>query len=205
VKSVVVNTSASTVLSSAKDWLEARDAEGFNLILISTGRADLAVAGDIVSSFGLYVHNKETREPVKLLTDAPAVRIVDIATLVKKHPAKLATFLGAVLDAHNSRPQKPPSVFRWCADGDDDEGEGDASFRPSYATYRAALCFLFTGEVPTRAPSIRHNRRLIFIYRLYSFTSLTSPERRTSQDLKDLKDLKDNASVAGSEALSEVL
>jgi len=106
VKSIVVNNSASTILSSAKDWLEARDAEGFDLIFNSTGRADLAVVGDIVSPFGLYVHNKETSKPVRLPTDAPAARIVDIVTMVKKHPAKLATFLGAVLTAHASKPFK---------------------------------------------------------------------------------------------------
>jgi len=50
----------------------------------------------------------------------------------------------------------------------------------SYATYRAMLYFLYTG--------------------LYSFTPLTPPERRTS---KDLKDIKDNASVAGSDVLSD--
>ena len=101
-----MNASPSTVLLSAKNWLEARDAEGFDLIFNSTGRVDLAVVGDIVSSFGLYVHNKETSDPVRLSTDAPATRIVDITTLVKKHPAKLATFLSAVLDAHITKPFK---------------------------------------------------------------------------------------------------
>lgn len=41
---------------------------------------------------------------------------------------------------------------------------------------------------------------LLIIYRLYSFTPLTPPERRTSRDLKDIKD---NASVAGSDVLSD--
>jgi len=50
----------------------------------------------------------------------------------------------------------------------------------SHATYRAMLYFLYTG--------------------LYSFTPLTPPERRTSRDVKDAKD---NASVAGSDALSD--
>ena len=101
-----MNTSASAVLSSAKRWLEASGAEGFDLIYNSTGRADQAVAGDIVSSFGLYVHNKETNKPVKLPTDAPAARIVDIPSLAKKHPAKLATFLSAVVKAHATKPFK---------------------------------------------------------------------------------------------------
>ena len=39
--------------------------------------------------------------------------------------------------------------------------------------------------------------------RFYSFTPLTPPERRTSRDVKDVKDVKDNASVAGSDALSD--
>ena len=95
-----MNTSASAVLSSAKSWLEASGAKGFDLIFNSTGRADLAVAGDIVS-FGLYVHNKETNP-----TDAPAARIVDIPSLAKKHPAKLATFLTAVVKAHITKPFK---------------------------------------------------------------------------------------------------
>jgi len=98
--SIAVNTSASAVLSSAKSWLEASGAKGFDLIFNSTGRADLAVAGDIVS-FGLYVHNKETNP-----TDAPAARIVDIPSLAKKHPAKLATFLTAVVKAHITKPFK---------------------------------------------------------------------------------------------------
>jgi len=50
----------------------------------------------------------------------------------------------------------------------------------SYATYRAMLYFLYTG--------------------LYSFTPLTPPERRTSQELTDVKD---NASVSGSDVLSD--
>ena len=104
--SITVNTSASTALSSAKDWLEARGAEEFDLIFNSTGRADLAVVDDIVSPFGLYVHNKETSKPVRLPTDAPAARIIDIATLAKKRPAKLATLLSVVLDAHVAKPFK---------------------------------------------------------------------------------------------------
>ena len=105
-ESITVNASASTALSSAKDWLEARSAEGFDLIFNSTGRPDLAVVGDIVSSSGLYVHNKETNEPVRLPTDAPAARIVDIATLVNKHPAKLAALLSPILHAHVVKPFK---------------------------------------------------------------------------------------------------
>ena len=104
VKSISVNVSTSSVLSSAKEWLEASGAEGFDIIFNSTGRVDLAVVGDIISSFGLYVHNKETSEPFKLPADVPAARIVDIASLVKKHPVKLATFLDAVLDAHVAQP-----------------------------------------------------------------------------------------------------
>ena len=106
IKSIVANASASAVLSSAKGWLEASGAEGFDLIFNSTGRVDLAIVGDIISSFGLYVHNKETGEPFRLPADAPAARVVDIASLVKKHPAKLATFLDAVLDAHVAKPFK---------------------------------------------------------------------------------------------------
>ena len=103
-KSIAVNTSASTALASAKHWLEASGAEGFDLIFNSTGRADLAIVGDVISSFGLYVHNKDTSDPVRLPVDAPAARIVDIASLVKKHPAKLAAFLDALLNAHVAKP-----------------------------------------------------------------------------------------------------
>jgi len=69
-KSITINNFVPTALSSAKDWLEARDADGFDLIFNSTGRADLVVVRDVVSSFGLYVHNKETSGPVELPTDA---------------------------------------------------------------------------------------------------------------------------------------
>ena len=100
VRAIAVNASASTALAAAKGWLEASSAEGFDLIFNSTGRADLAIVGDVISSFGLYVHNKETRGTVKLPADAPAARIVDIPTLVKKYPAKLTAFLDVVLKAH---------------------------------------------------------------------------------------------------------
>ena len=116
-ESITMNASASTALSSAKDWLEARGAEGFDLIFNSTGRPDLTVVGDIVSSFGLYVHNKETNEPVRLPTHAPAARIVDTATLINKHPAKLAAFLGAVLHAHVIKPFKLSPVPISFSDG----------------------------------------------------------------------------------------
>ena len=106
VKPIAVNASPSTAIASAKEWLDASGAEGFDLIFNSTGRVDLAVVGDVISSFGLYVHNKVTSEPVRLPTDAPAARIVDIASLAKKHPAKLAAFLDAVLKAHVTRPFK---------------------------------------------------------------------------------------------------
>ena len=103
-KSIAVSTSASAALSSAKGWLEASGAEGFDIIFNSTGCGDLAVVGDIMSSFGLYVHNKETSESVRLPADTPAARIVDIASLAKRHPSILATFLGAVLNAHVIKP-----------------------------------------------------------------------------------------------------
>ena len=106
VKSIAVNASASTALAAAKEWLEASGSEGFNLIFNSAGRVDLAVVGDIISSFSLYVHNKQTSDPVKLPADAPAARIVDIVALAKKHPAKLTAFLDAVLNAHVAKPFK---------------------------------------------------------------------------------------------------
>ena len=101
-----MNASASAVLSSAKKWLEACGAEGFDLIFNSTGRTDLTVVGDIVSSLGLYIHNKGSSAPVRLPTDVPAARTVDIVTLVKKYPARLATYLSAVLNAHVTKPFK---------------------------------------------------------------------------------------------------
>ena len=67
----------------------------------------------------------------------------------------------------------------------------------SYATYRATLYFLYTGSVPD---SCTLSTRLIAIFRLYSFTPLTPPERQTSRELKDVKD---NASVSGSDVLSD--
>ena len=73
----------------------------------------------------------------------------------------------------------------------------------SYATYRAMLYFLYTGCVLDLCPldplQSEVDSCLIF-RRLYSFTPLTPPERRTSRDLKDVKD---NASVAGSDVLSD--
>ena len=105
-KSIAVNTSTSAVLSSAKGWLETSGVKGFDLIFNSAGRVDFAVVGDIITSSGIYVHNKETSEPVKLPTDVPASRIIDIASLVRKDPAKVATSLDAVLTAHVNKPFK---------------------------------------------------------------------------------------------------
>ena len=73
----------------------------------------------------------------------------------------------------------------------------------SYATYRALLYFLYTGYVLDSCiskPLQPDTDGCLIICRLYSFTPLTPPERRTSRDLKDLKD---NASVAGSDVLSD--
>ena len=105
-KSIAVNTSIAAVFSSAKGWLKASGAEGFDLIFNSTGRAGFTAVGDIISSFGRYVHNKESSEPISLPADAPNASIVDIAFLVKKDPAKLVTFLDAILNAHVKKPFK---------------------------------------------------------------------------------------------------
>ena len=70
----------------------------------------------------------------------------------------------------------------------------------SYATYRAMLYFLYTGwVVDPRALNPLHSDAdgSLVDRRLYSFTPLTPPERQTSQDLRD------NASVNGSDVLSE--
>ncbi|KAF9651180.1 hypothetical protein BDM02DRAFT_3267270 [Thelephora ganbajun] len=82
-RSIVVNAFAFTAFASAKDRLEASSVDGFDLIFNSTG---LVAIGDAISSFGLYVHNKETSE---FSADTPAVRIVEVVSLVKKHPANL--------------------------------------------------------------------------------------------------------------------
>jgi len=73
----------------------------------------------------------------------------------------------------------------------------------SYATYRAMLYFLYTRCVPHLCalnPLESEADDPLIICRLYSFTPLTPPECRTSQDLKDIKD---SASVAGSVVLSD--
>jgi len=73
----------------------------------------------------------------------------------------------------------------------------------SYATYRAMLYFLYTGYVffpCTLTPLHSRTDGCLRVCRLYSFTPLTPPERRTS---KDIRDSKDNASVAGSDVLSD--
>ena len=73
----------------------------------------------------------------------------------------------------------------------------------SYATYRAMLYFLYTGwasNLCTLNSLQPGTDGFLNARRLYSFTPLTPPERRTSRDLKDTKD---NASVAGSDALSD--
>lgn len=70
----------------------------------------------------------------------------------------------------------------------------------SYATYRAMLYFLYTGLVSRSTnlnPLQSETDRFFVICRLYSFTPLTPPERRTSRELKD------NTSVAGSDVLSD--
>jgi len=61
-------------------------------------------------------------------------------------------------------------------------------------------CISSTPGKLLRAPRARCYQRFIIVFRLYSFTPLTPPERRTSRDLKDVKD---NASVAGSDVLSD--
>ena len=73
----------------------------------------------------------------------------------------------------------------------------------SYATYRAMLYFLYTGcvlHLCTLSPLQSEADGSLTVRRLYSFTPLTPPERRTSRDIRDIKD---NASVAGSDVLSD--
>ena len=89
-----------------KNWLKASDLGSFDIIFNTSGRSDLAVVEDVLSSFGFYIHHKNSTEPVELPADAPSTRIVDIVSLMKRHPTKLSSFLSAVIEAHYATPFK---------------------------------------------------------------------------------------------------
>ena len=100
-----MNASATTALSSARAWLRASSIESFDIVFNTSGRFDLAIVEEVLSAFGFYVHNKDSTEPVKLPADAPA-RIVDVVSLVRRYPARLSSFLSAILNAHSTTPFK---------------------------------------------------------------------------------------------------
>lgn len=101
-----MNTTATTALASAKAWLKASGLESFDIVFNTGGRSDLAIVEHLLSSFGFYIHNKVSAEPVKLPADAPSARVVDIISLVERHPTKLSSFLGAILRTHSATPFK---------------------------------------------------------------------------------------------------
>lgn len=101
-----MNITAATALASARAWLKASGLESFDIVFNTSGRTDLAIVEDVLSSFGFYVHYKDSGEPVKLPADAPSARIVDVASLVKRHPTKLSSFLSAIFEAHSTTPFK---------------------------------------------------------------------------------------------------
>ena len=109
-RSIAVNASATTALASARDWLKISGLESFDIVFNTSGSSDLAIVEDILSAFGFYVHCKDSAEPVKLPTDAPSARIVDIASLIKRYPTKLSSLLGVILNAHSTTPFKLSSV-----------------------------------------------------------------------------------------------
>ena len=103
-KHIVLNTTVTTVLVSASVWLKASGFESFDIVFNSSGRSDLAIVEGILSSFGFYIHYKDSVESVKFPADTPSARIVDVASLVKKYPARLPSFLDAILKAHSTKP-----------------------------------------------------------------------------------------------------
>ena len=106
IKSIALNTTATAALASARAWLKTSSLESFDIIFNTSGRSDLATVEDILSSFGFYVHHKDSAEPVKLPIDVPSARIVDVVTLIKRYPLKLSSILSAILKAHSSTPFK---------------------------------------------------------------------------------------------------
>ena len=104
--SIALSTTAATALASARAWLKASSIESFDIIFNTNGRSDLATVEDVLSSFGFYVHYRDSVEPVKLPADAPSARIVDVHSLVKRYPTKLSSFLSAILKVHSTTPFK---------------------------------------------------------------------------------------------------
>jgi len=105
-KFIALNATATTALASARAWLKASNLESFDIVFNTSGHSDLAIVEDVLSAFGFYVHYKDSANLVKLPIDAPSARIVDIISLIKKYPAKLSSFLGAILEAHSTSPFK---------------------------------------------------------------------------------------------------
>ena len=104
--SIALNATAVTALASARAWLKSSGLECFDIVFNTSGRSDLAIVEDVLSAFGFYVHYKNSAEPVKLPADAPSARVVDIVSLIKKYPTKLASFLCSILKAHSTTPFK---------------------------------------------------------------------------------------------------
>ena len=105
-KSIGMNASVTTALASARAWLKGSTLKSFDIIFNTRGSSDLASVEDLLSTFGFYVHYKHSPEPVKLPAGIPSARIVDVASLIEGYPAKLSSFLGAILGAHSTTPFK---------------------------------------------------------------------------------------------------
>ena len=103
-RSIALNATAVTALASARAWLKASGLESFDIVFNTSGRSDLATVEDLLSPFGFYIHPKNSTGSVKLPVDASSARIVDVNTLIKKYPTKLASFLNSILKVHSITP-----------------------------------------------------------------------------------------------------
>lgn len=106
VESIALNTTAAGALASARAWLKISGLDAFDVVFNTSGRSDLATVEEVLSSFGFYVHSKDSIEPVRLPADVPSARIVDVVSLIKRYPTKVSSFLDAILKVHSTTPFK---------------------------------------------------------------------------------------------------
>ena len=106
IKSIALNATTNAAPSSVWGWLGASGLKPLD-IAFNMGRSPgLAIVEDVLPPFGSYVRHKDSSEPVKLPVDAHSSRIIDIASLIKRHPAKLSSFLSSILKLHSATPFK---------------------------------------------------------------------------------------------------
>ena len=101
---IAFSYAADEALSIAKKWLRANRLSGFDVIFNSEGSETLAIGGNLITAVGRYVLNRKPSGVAVLPPGAPATHIVDIPSLVKSYPGKLASCLCDILEAHRLQP-----------------------------------------------------------------------------------------------------